>query len=71
MTMPSSTTCATGLRASVYYRARFDPQTLRDVGWPGEVTEIGGWGGVFNGGAWLDIDGRRTDVHYRSSRSAR
>jgi len=51
---------------SVYYRGRFDPQALRDIGWPGEVFEVGGWGGgVFNGGAWLEIDGRRTDVHYR------
>jgi predicted nucleotidyltransferase len=50
---------------SLYYRGRFDPQALRDVGWPGEVSEIGGWGGVFNGGAWLEVDGRRTDVHYR------
>jgi hypothetical protein len=22
----------------VYYRGHFDPQTLRDVGWPGEIT---------------------------------
>ena len=51
---------------SVYYRGRFDPQALRDTGWPGEVFELGGWSkGVFNGGAWLEIDGRRTDVHYR------
>ncbi len=51
---------------SIYYRGRFDPQTLRDIGWPGEVFEVGGWSpGVFNGGAWLEIDGRRTDVHYR------
>jgi hypothetical protein len=51
---------------SVYYRGHFDPQTLRDIGWPGEVFEVGGWSsGVFNGGAWLEIDGRRTDVHYR------
>lgn len=51
---------------SVYYRGRFDPQALRDVGWPGEVSEVGGWSpGVFNGGAWLQIDGRKTDVHYR------
>jgi predicted nucleotidyltransferase len=51
---------------SVYYRGRFDPQTLRDIGWPGEVSEVGGWSeGVFNGGAWLEIDGRRADVHYR------
>lgn len=51
---------------SLYYRGRFEPQVLRDIGWPGEVSEIGGWGGgVFNGGAWLEIDGRRSDVHYR------
>ena len=51
---------------SVYYRGRFDPQKLRDIGWPGEVSEVGGWSeGVFNGGAWLEIDNRRTDVHYR------
>jgi RimJ/RimL family protein N-acetyltransferase len=51
---------------SIYYRGRFDPQTLRDIGWPGEVCEVGGWSrGVFNGGAWLEIDGRRADVHYR------
>jgi predicted nucleotidyltransferase len=51
---------------AVYYRDRFDPADLRAVGWPGEVSELGGWGGgVFNGGAWLTIDGRRVDVHYR------
>jgi predicted nucleotidyltransferase len=50
----------------IYYRGHFDPQTLRDIGWPGEVSEVGGWSkGVFNGGAWLEIDGRRSDVHYR------
>ena len=51
---------------AIYYRGHFDPQTLRDIGWPGEVSEVGGWSkGVFNGGAWLEIDGRRADVHYR------
>jgi predicted nucleotidyltransferase len=54
---------------AVYYRAStgtVDPADLRAVGWPGEVSELGGWGGgIFNGGAWLTIDGRRTDVHYR------
>lgn len=50
----------------IYYRGRFDPDTLRAIGWPGEVSEVGGWSkGVFNGGAWLEIDGRRSDVHYR------
>lgn len=54
---------------SIYYRSHFDPQTLRDLGWPGQVGELGSWssveGGVFNGGAWLDVDSRSTDVHYR------
>ncbi|NHI10285.1 DNA polymerase subunit beta [Streptomyces sp. KO7888] len=51
---------------AVYYRGAFDPDDLRAVGWEGEISEIGAWGGgVFNGGAWLTIDGRRVDVHYR------
>lgn len=51
---------------AVYYRGGFDPADLRAVGWDGEVSGIGGWGeGVFNGGAWLTIDGRPVDVHYR------
>ncbi|MCH0542446.1 nucleotidyltransferase domain-containing protein [Streptomyces sp. MUM 203J] len=51
---------------AVYYRGRFAPADLRGLGWEGEVSELGGWGGgVFNGGAWLTIDGRRVDVHYR------
>jgi predicted nucleotidyltransferase len=55
---------------AVYYRAGFDPQDLRAVGWAGEVFEIGAWGGgVFNGGAWLRIDGRPVDVHYRDLNS--
>jgi predicted nucleotidyltransferase len=51
---------------AIYYRGAFDPDDLRAVGWEGEVSEVGGWGGgVFNGGAWLTIEGRRVDVHYR------
>ncbi|MET9525300.1 nucleotidyltransferase domain-containing protein [Streptomyces coeruleorubidus] len=51
---------------AVYYRGGFDPDALRAVGWEGEVSELGAWGGgVFNGGAWLTVDGRRVDVHYR------
>ncbi len=53
----------------LYYRGQFEPQRLREIGWPGVVSEIGGWsavdGGVFNGGAWLEIDGRPSDIHYR------
>jgi predicted nucleotidyltransferase len=51
---------------AVYYRGAFSPDDLRAIGWPGTVSEIGGWGGgVFNGGAWLQVDGRKVDVHYR------
>ena len=51
---------------AVYYRGTFDPDALRTKGWAGEVSDVGGWGGgVMNGGAWLDIAGRRVDVHYR------
>jgi predicted nucleotidyltransferase len=51
---------------AIYYRGGFDPDDLRVLGWPGRVSALGDWGGgVFNGGAWLDVDGRRVDVHYR------
>src|SRR4051794_32097328 len=51
---------------ALYYRGGFDPADLRAIGWEGEVSGIGEWGGgVFNGGAWLTIDGRHVDVHYR------
>ncbi|WP_369207976.1 nucleotidyltransferase domain-containing protein [Streptomyces sp. PU-14G] len=51
---------------AVYYRGAFDPAALRAVGWEGQVSEVGEWGGgVFNGGAWLTVDGRHVDVHYR------
>jgi len=51
---------------AVYYRGSFDPGSLRALGWPGEISAIGGWGGgVFNGGAWLTAGGRHVDVHYR------
>lgn len=48
-----------------YYRGTFDPACLRGR-WPGEVSDVGGWGGgVFNGGAWLTVDDRKVDLHYR------
>jgi Nucleotidyltransferase domain len=51
---------------ALYYRGGFSPDSLRALGWPGRVFEVGGWGGgVFNGGAWLQVDGRQVDVHYR------
>ncbi|WP_204249308.1 nucleotidyltransferase domain-containing protein [Frondihabitans sp. PAMC 28766] len=50
---------------AVYYRGGFDPQGVRDLGWPGQLSEIGGWGRVFNGGGKLSVDGQVIDVHYR------
>lgn len=51
---------------AIYYRGEFDPADLRALGYPGEVSEVGAWGGgVFNGGAWLTVEGRSVDVHYR------
>jgi hypothetical protein len=51
---------------AVYYRGAFDPDCIRAKGWSGEIFGIGGWGGgVMNGGAWLAIEGRRVDIHYR------
>jgi predicted nucleotidyltransferase len=51
---------------AIYSRGVFEPQDLRNCGWEGVMSEIGGWGGgVMNGGAWLNVDGRRVDVHYR------
>jgi hypothetical protein len=50
----------------VYYRGHLDTPAIRGVGWEGQVFEPGDWGGgVFNGGAWLQIDGRRVDLIYR------
>ncbi|MGC0419003.1 nucleotidyltransferase domain-containing protein [Embleya sp. AB8] len=51
---------------AVYYGDGFGPDAVRGLGWPGEVSEFGGWGGgVFNGGAWLTVADRPVDLHYR------
>lgn len=51
---------------AIYYRGPFSPESLRALGWEGKVSGLGGWGGgVFNGGAWLVVDGRSVDIHYR------
>lgn len=50
----------------VYYRGVFRPADVRALGYPGTVVELGQWGGgVFNGGAWLDLDGTRVDLLWR------
>lgn len=50
---------------AIYYRDGFDPQTVRDLGWPGDLTGLGGWGPLFNGGGKLNVDGELFDIHYR------
>lgn len=50
---------------AVYYRHGFSPDSLRALGWSGQLTDLGGWGRIFNGGGWLTVDGRAVDIHYR------
>ncbi|MFC5502192.1 nucleotidyltransferase domain-containing protein [Lysinimonas soli] len=50
---------------AIYYRGDFDPNELRALGYPGEVSQLGGEGSVFGGGAWLRVDGRAVDVLFR------
>lgn len=49
----------------LYYRDRIDPDDVRGLGWPGDVSEPGGWGPVVNGGAWLVVEDQRVDLCYR------
>jgi hypothetical protein len=50
----------------LYYRGRLDPEDVAALGWPGRVFAPGeGGGGVIIGGAWLQVDGRQVDLHYR------
>ncbi|WP_372492089.1 nucleotidyltransferase domain-containing protein [Kineosporia corallincola] len=51
----------------VYYQDGFDPRHINDLGYEGRVFGLGEWGGgVFDSGAWLRVDGRSVDVHYRN-----
>jgi predicted nucleotidyltransferase len=49
----------------LYYRGAFDPDSVRRLGWPGELSDLGGWGRVFNGGGAVTLDSRAIDIHYR------
>jgi predicted nucleotidyltransferase len=51
----------------VYYRSRrpLDPSAVRRLGHDGHVSELGEWGPIVNGGAWLTIDGTPVDVLFR------
>ena len=52
----------------LYYRRskrRFDPAALRRLGRDGHVSELGEWGPIVNGGAWLTVDRTPVDVLFR------
>jgi hypothetical protein len=51
---------------AIYYRGSFDADQVRALGWPGTVWETGGWAApMMNGGAWVEVDGQRVDLHLR------
>jgi predicted nucleotidyltransferase len=49
----------------LYYRGTIDTDAIRAFGFDGPVFEPWDWGRIPNGGAWLEIDGRRVDLLYR------
>lgn len=52
----------------IYYRGSqrgVDPSDVRALGHEGYVSEVGEWGPVVNGGAWLTAGGAPVDVLYR------
>jgi predicted nucleotidyltransferase len=52
----------------VYYRGaerELDPGDVRRLGHPGYVSELGEWGPIINGGAWLTVDSTPVDLLFR------
>jgi predicted nucleotidyltransferase len=49
----------------LYYRGRLDPGDIRGLGHEGHVSELGEWGPIVDGGAWLTLDGTPVDVLFR------
>jgi predicted nucleotidyltransferase len=52
----------------IYYRQSgqtFHPSSVRGLGYPGYVSELGEWGPIVDGGAWLTIDETPVDVLFR------
>lgn len=52
----------------LYYRGSrspIDPDDLRRLGHPGHVSELGEWGPIVHGGAWLTVQGTPVDVLFR------
>lgn len=52
----------------LYYRrseCSFDPALVRSLGHDGYVSELGEWGPVMHGGAWLTVEDTPVDVLFR------
>jgi hypothetical protein len=51
----------------LYYRASapIDPASVRALGHAGHVSELGEWGPIVHGGAWLTVGGTAVDVLFR------
>lgn len=49
----------------VFYRGALDTNAIRALRYSGQIFEPHQWGPVINGGAWLDIEGRRVDLVYQ------
>jgi predicted nucleotidyltransferase len=51
----------------LYYRdcAPIDPAAVRALGHHGHVSELGEWGPIVHGGAWLTVAGTAVDVLFR------
>ena len=49
----------------VYYRGALDPGAVRRLGHSGYVSELGEWGPIMNGGAWLTVEETPIDVLFR------
>jgi hypothetical protein len=56
---------ATGISRSITERTLTRRHCVTSAGRVRFPRSAAGARGVFNGGAWLTIDGRRADVHYR------
>ncbi|MGH2961864.1 MAG: nucleotidyltransferase domain-containing protein, partial [Solirubrobacterales bacterium] len=49
----------------VYYRGSLEAGEIRGLGFESEVSEPGAWGRLLNGGASLEVEGRRVELLYR------
>jgi hypothetical protein len=52
----------------LYYRGSvrpLDPADVRALGHRGQVSELGEWGPIMHGGAWLSVDATPVDVLFR------